>query len=119
MYFGVGIPNYTEIMELLKNGLTLEAKEKIMELREAVMELQEENLWLKQKLREFEFESDLTRNMYFDRGIYWLRKVTEDGTNREGPFCQVCFDRDRKPVRLQRAHTPQGGWFCAACRNHF
>ena len=103
----------------MKNGLTLEAKEKIMELREAVMTLQEENLWLKQKLKELEYETDVSRNMYFDKGIYWLRKPTDDGTNREGPFCQVCYDRDRKLVRLHRNSTPQGGWYCAACRNQY
>lgn len=115
----MAVPSYTEIMDLLKNGLTQEAKEKILELREAVMGLQEENLWLKQQLRQYELDSDVSRSMYYDKGIYWLRKPTDDGTNREGPFCQVCYDRERKPVRLQRNNTPQGGWFCAACRNHY
>jgi hypothetical protein len=115
----VGIPSYADIIELIKNGLTQEAKEKIMELREAVMGLQEENIWLKQKLEQVELDSDISRNMYFDKGIYWLRKPTEDGTNRDGPFCQVCYDRDRKPVRLQRLNGPHGGWFCAACRNQY
>ena len=31
----MAIPNYQEILDLLKNGLTLEAREKILELREA------------------------------------------------------------------------------------
>ncbi len=115
----MGIPSYADIIELIKDGLTQEAREKIMELREAVMALQEENIWLKQKLEQAELESDVSRNMHFDKGIYWLRRPTDDGTNRDGPFCQVCYDRDRKPVRLQRASGPQSGWYCAACRNHY
>jgi len=83
------------------------------------MALQEENVRLKQRLNEAEFKSDVARQMHFDKGIYWLRKPTDDGTNREGPFCQVCYDRDRKPVRLQHLTGPQTGWFCAACRNHY
>jgi hypothetical protein len=44
------IPNYQDIIDLLKNGLTLEAREKILELREAALRLQEENLLLKERL---------------------------------------------------------------------
>ena len=50
----MAIPNYQEILDLLKNGLTLEAREKILELREAALRLQEENLSLKEKLKQFQ-----------------------------------------------------------------
>ena len=40
----MGIPNYQDIIALLGNGLTIEAREKIVELREAA--LVEENLAL-------------------------------------------------------------------------
>jgi len=113
------VPSYSEIVDLIKNGLTIEAREKVMELREAVMALQEENFRLKEQLKQAEFDSDVTSSMSFDKGIYWLRKLTDDGTGRDGPFCQVCFDRDRKLIRLQRLNGPQTGWCCGACRNHF
>jgi hypothetical protein len=117
------VPNYADIVELMESGLTLEAKEKIMALREAVMTLQEENLWLKEKLKEFELQHDVTQNIFFDRGLYWLRKPPGNGSHeaaaREGPFCQVCYDRDRKLVRLQHLHASHGGWYCGACRNSF
>jgi hypothetical protein len=117
------IPNYADIVVLMESGLTLEAKEKIMALREAVMTLQEENLWLKEKLKEFEVENDVAQNIHFERGVYWLRKLSGNGTDeaapREGPFCQVCYDRDHKLVRLQHLNSPQGGWYCGACRNQF
>jgi hypothetical protein len=116
---GMGIPNYQEILDLLKNGLTLEAREKILELREAALRLQEENLSLKEKLKQPHVESDLCSQMYFDKGAYWVRTPTEDGTNLLGPYCQVCCDRDKKPVRLHRNNAPGGGYFCAVCRNQF
>jgi hypothetical protein len=113
------IPRYQDIIDLLKSGLTLEAREKIMQLREAAMALQEENLGLKQKLKQFETNAGQMRDMHFEKGVYWLRTPTDDGTNLEGPFCQVCQDKDLRPVRLHRNTTPGGGWFCAVCRNHF
>jgi len=115
----MGIPNYQDIIDLLKNGLTIEAREKIMELREAALNLQEENLVLKQKLKKSEPGSEPLSGMYFDKGVYWQRTPTDDGTNLIGPFCQVCYDRDGKPVRLHRTNAPGGGWNCAVCRNHF
>jgi len=115
----VNIPNYQEIMELLREGRTLEAREKILELREAALKLQEENLGLRQRLQHLEGDAGQYRNMHFEKGVYWLRTPTDDGTNLVGPFCQVCYDRDLRPVRLHRDSTPGGGWHCAVCRNHF
>jgi hypothetical protein len=115
----MGIPNYHDILELLRNGRTTEAREKILELREAALSLQEENLALKEKLRQLETNPELGGDMYFDKGVYWLRTPTDDGTNLKGPFCQVCHDRDKKPVHLHRTNAPGGGWYCAVCRNTF
>ena len=46
------IPRYSDIVDLIKKGATLEAQEKIIELREAALELQEENIRLKEELSE-------------------------------------------------------------------
>jgi len=115
----MGIPNYQDIIDLLGKGLTAEAREKVLELREAALRLQEENLALRERIQGMQTESDAYGDMYFDRGVYWLRKPTDDGTNLVGPFCQVCHDRERKAVRLHRKNTPGGGWYCAACHNDF
>ena len=115
----MAIPNYQDIIDLLKNGLTLEAKEKILELREAALRLQEENLLLKEKLKQVPGDSEADRQMFFEKGAYWLRTPTDDGTNLLGPYCQVCLDRDKKSVRLHRTNAPGGGWYCAVCRNTF
>jgi hypothetical protein len=61
----------------------------------------------------------MCEEMYFDKGVYWLRTPTDDGTNLMGPYCQVCHDRDTKPVRLHRTNAPGAGWYCAVCRNQF
>ncbi len=115
----MGIPSYQDILAALRNGLTVEAREKIVELREAALSLQEENLALKEKLKQLENDAVAWSGMYFDKGVYWLRTATDDGTNLVGPFCQVCLDRDKKPVRLHRTNAPGGGWYCAVCRNQF
>jgi hypothetical protein len=115
----MGIPKYQDIIDLLQHGLTIEAREKILELREAAMQLQEENLALKEQLKQIEADSDLSRAVRFEKGVYWLDKPTDDGVSLQGPYCQVCYDRDRRLVRLQRNNAPGGGWHCAACHARF
>jgi hypothetical protein len=113
------IPKYQDIIELLRNGQMMEAREKILELREAALQLEEENLSLKEQLRLVQTDSELCRRMHFEKGAYWLSTPTDDGTNLMGPYCQVCHDRDKKPVRLHRTNAPGGGWYCTVCRNQF
>jgi hypothetical protein len=113
------VPNYQNILDLLSHGLTVEAREKILELREVTLRLQEENLSLKEQLMQRHGDRDLCAQMHFGKGVYWLRTPTDDGTNVKGPYCQVCHDRDERPVRLHWNDGPEGGWYCAACGNHF
>lgn len=50
----MSLPNYKDIVDLLKKGATIEAQEKIMELRESALKLQEENIQLKNQLLELQ-----------------------------------------------------------------
>jgi len=112
-------PSYTELIKLLQNGLTVEAREKLVQLGEAAVKLQEENLELKERLKQYETKMDVSTKLLFDRGLYWLLEQAQDGSARQGPFCQVCYDTGRKLVRLHPNNTIGGGWFCAACGRHF
>lgn len=46
----MSLPNYKEIMSLIKKGATLEAQEKIVELRETALDLQDQNLNLREQI---------------------------------------------------------------------
>lgn len=52
----IPIPSYATIKKLAKSGLTLEAREQIMELREAAVERQAEVVELKLRLSALELE---------------------------------------------------------------
>jgi len=114
------IPEYKEIIELLKKGLTLEAQEKIMELRVAALELQEENLKFRERIRQLEGELQLNKNLIFEAktGLYWLSG--SDGL-RDGPFCAICRDKENKLVRLHdgRNRVVQTRWICMVCGKSF
>lgn len=109
----VRIPDYSTIKDLLKMGLTIEAQEKIMALREAAVELKAENTELKEQLAELKKKSDMREKLVWEPPYYFLK----DGDKLDGPYCQHCFDKDQKLIRLQR--YGDGGWECRACDNMF
>ena len=101
------IPNYQDIVALLKKGLTMEAQEKIMELREAALEFQNENLALKSNIKELKDALALRDSLEWQKPYY----VKKDNPNEK--FCQRCYDADGKAIRLQELET--GYWRCVEC----
>jgi len=106
------LPNYKDIVELLKKGSTIEAQEKIMELREGALSLQEENIKLKEKIKELESELIKKKEVHWEAPSYWT--IASNGS-KTGPFCQQCWDNHEKLIRLQ--DSGNGCWECKVCRN--
>ena len=128
------IPNYKDIVELIKKGATVEAQEKIMELREGALELQEENVELKAKVKELEDKLRVKSNLEFENSIYWLWEEDDAGDLmiKTGPFCQHCYDDEAKLIRLQKVaiddYDPETGtvsksgkfyYSCYKCKNNY
>ena len=107
------IPKYHDIKDLLKKGLTIEAQEKIMELREAALDLEEENRTLKDRIRELEEELRIKGNMVYEKPSYWL----VDDNDKDGPFCQKCYDSGKKVIRLQGGNNDR--WACYECQSTY
>ena len=106
---GIPIPSYSEIIDLIKKGATVEYQEKIMKLKEAVLQLQEENQELRKKVQELEEALSIRANLKYEPPYYWL----ETKENKEGPYCQACYDKERKLIRLQ--DRKDGRWTCMVC----
>lgn len=94
----MALPTYKDIVELMKKGATVEAQEQIMALREAALEIQEENLLLKDRVCSLEEQLKQKAKLTFDRQVYWL----VDGDNKDGPYCQRCYDAEHILMRLQK-----------------
>lgn len=107
----MAIPNYQDIVTLLKKGLTIEAQEKIMELREAALEYQNENLALKSVVKELKDTLALRDSLEWQMP-YYIKK-----DNPSEKFCQRCYDADGKAIRLQELEP--GYWRCMACEKDY
>ncbi|MHB1993616.1 hypothetical protein [Metallibacterium scheffleri] len=114
------LPSFSvkEIFELWRKGSNLEAEEKILELRSVAIALKEENLRLSEENQALQRRNSISSKLEFKEHVYWL-----DG---EGPYCQVCYDRDDKLVRLHVGvrqglypHEKRDRWECRVCRQSF
>ena len=84
-----------------------DVKTKMADIKEALMESEKEKKELKEKL-------ELAKKLEFEMPYYWHHK--EDGT-KDGPFCQLCYDKEKKLIRLQDGNN--GEWHCLACKSYF
>ena len=107
------IPSCKEIVDLILKGSVIEAQEKIMEIRETAVRMQEENLKLRQHINVLEGEIAFRGKVAWEQPYYWV----EDKGNRTGPYCQTCYDKEAKLIRLQGGEN--GTWQCKSCKNSF
>jgi hypothetical protein len=70
----------------------------IIDSRAALVDAQEELQRLKDQIRELQDKSQLGKDLVFDGYVYWLK---DDAY----PYCPLCWDRDRKLVRLRNLGT--------------
>ena len=66
------LPNYSEVIDLIKKGSTLEAQQKIVELREASLAMQEENVTLRSRIQELEKQLSLKEKLHWKNRIIGL-----------------------------------------------
>jgi hypothetical protein len=109
----MALPKYSDIVDLIKKGATFEAQEKIMELRAAALDLEEENIELRKRVAELEESLEIKNNVIWEAPYYFIEKNGE----KEGPFCQHCYDKDGKLIRLQSSRNTPGSWSCLCCEN--
>ena len=107
------IDNVKDIAELVKKYNNLELSQKIIDLRDEIFELKEDNLKLKEKIKALEEEKKISEKMVFESPFYWLKDVE----NKDGPYCQKCYDDKKKLIRLQ--DLKNGYWDCLVCKSSF
>lgn len=87
---------FKRALTLARTGEWDQCRSLLKSLQDDYLALCEENEALKRQMSEVADVLDLAETMVFDGQKYW---IDEDGS-REGPFCQLCYDRDGLLVRL-------------------
>lgn len=86
--------------------------QRLLDAQKEALEMQEELQTLRERVRELERQDDVEESLVFDDGVYWRGP---EGGEQDGPFCQLCWDRDHMLIRLQ---DYKNGYFgCQSCDN--
>jgi hypothetical protein len=83
-----------------------DAKIEIAEIQELILEKDEE-------LKSLQNQLDVSKNIIWQEPYYFI----EDDQGRHGPYCQPCYDSERKLIRLQGSGGKIGLWICLSCKN--
>lgn len=114
----------TDIAKLIKeSGTSLEQAEvklQIAELISALAEAKTEIAGIQSELMKkndiisyLNEQLTIKQKVVWDKPYYWL----VDESDRDGPFCQRCYDVERRLVRLQG--SGKNGWDCRSCKSSF
>jgi hypothetical protein len=120
-----GIKTATDIAKLIKSSdFTLkeaEAKMKLAELISALADIKIHAADVREQISErdelirlLQKTAAIKKKMQYEAPVYF----TVDNENRDGPFCQCCYDTTEKLIRLQLGAS-DGTWRCASCLKSF
>ena len=87
-------------------GSLADAKMQIAQMQEALLESEKEKQELIKRMK-------IQGNMIYEKPYYWKM----NGDEKDGPFCQKCFDSEEKLIRLQDGNN--GAWGCRVCSKVF
>ncbi|WP_419813437.1 hypothetical protein [Bacterioplanoides sp.] len=118
------IKTATDLAKLIKNSelslqdaeLKLKLAELISSLADAKIEIaniQTEILEKQNQISDLESRLNTESKMIWDSPYYWLGEKTD----QNGPFCQKCFDDNKKLIRLQG--NGEGYWSCKVCKSNY
>jgi|SRR6267154_711510 len=110
------IDNFKDVFKVADTLNNLELYKKLTELQTRTMEVEEENRALKDQIAQLTAELATKASLKHDGEQYWTEK---DG-RRDGPFCAVCWDVDKKLVRMRhyRSHSGALDYVCDYCGRH-
>ena len=90
----------------------------ISELADAKVEItniQQQLLEKDEQIRNLNEQIAVKGKLQYEPPYYWL---AED-ENKDGPFCQSCYDKDNKFIRLYETYDNKGVWNCKVCKNTY
>lgn len=118
------IKTATDIAKLIKDsGTSLEKAEVKLQIAELIssladikMELANVQTVLVEKDQNI---TDLKSKLNTKKSVVWSKPYyfLENGEEKDGPYCQKCYDSDQKLIRLQGGGT--NPWSCLSCKGSY
>lgn len=106
-----GVPIETNVVKL-----------KFADVIDKLVDAKEEMTNIKDKLREkddlihdLKQQNSMKGKTQYKEPFYWVVDEYED--NEDGPYCQACYDKDNKYIRVQK--NSDNWWECKCCKNKY
>ncbi|QHJ13222.1 hypothetical protein FX988_03483 [Paraglaciecola mesophila] len=114
------IKTATDIAKLIKNsGTSLEQAEVKLQIAELISSLADIKMELADVqailIEKDQFITELQTLLNMKESVVWSKPYyfVEKGGDKDGPFCQQCYDNEKKLIRLQGGGT--SFWKCLSC----
>ena len=116
----------TDLAKIVKDsGISLEKAEVKLKLADLISALADAKIEIaniqsllfekEQTIAKLLEKQDVRNSIRYDAPYYWLD--SPDGRN--GPFCQCCYDKNEKLIRLIERHTIKGTYTCHVCNSWY
>ncbi|MDB2123913.1 MULTISPECIES: hypothetical protein [Clostridium] len=101
-----------DVLNIVQKADNIDLYRKVLDLQKDAMDLLEENMMLKEKVRILEEEVSLKKSVKYIADAYYV--VSENGET-DGPYCRVCWDKDKKLIRMTKGNYIGGQAACMVC----
>lgn len=106
------IDSLKSAIDALKESGKIDVIQDIIEAQSQIIELMDENKGLKNQLEDCKEKLKIKGSINFDRNAYWL---TKENGEKEGPYCSLCYDSDKKLINLIPCVDPKY-LMCPKCK---
>jgi hypothetical protein len=103
----MGILDYLKTAgDIAVNARNVELQGALLEIKREVLVLQERDLEQRARIAELEREREVRQSISYEKPSYY---VTNNKTAvKDGPFCQRCYDADKKFIRTHDSRLATG-----------
>lgn len=85
----------------------------IVDTQSQISDIKIELIDKNERIQELENILKIQNELEFEQPYYW--KIS--GDKKDGPYCQKCYDENKKLIRLQ--DETNGSWRCLVCNSFF
>lgn len=111
------------IYDVAKDALSIAQKadnidlyQKILEIQALALDLQYDNSKLIEEIKKLKRDEEIDSKLIFKNNSYYMK----DNEKEDGPFCSMCWDKDRKLVRMHKDDSyPYYRWICPVDNSSF
>lgn len=103
--------NLKEVAEVVQKADNIDLYRKILDIQKESLDLLDENRQLKDEVYKLRKKLDIENNVVYLQDAYYVNKHGDF----DGPYCRVCWDKEKKLIRMSIGNYIYGEAACMVC----